>query len=545
MRTCLSCSSRHCRARMRRGRWGSTNRRWIQFFRRPAWTKTWRKCVNAARPKGKSERERKDAWRKSKESATSGVRSWRNGRAWRRGGVRREEDRVQARSSRLSKQEQIEHEMTHLPCHSWCRYGIMGRGREEGCRLSHSEWWRKTKAGDTLGLHVHGSRCGIVDTCVSGDESSVQHRSSQEVGGRMDISEVVGMALWNWVWVCGHRRQIRQRGSADELDRNVERDEGNARWIEDHRRQQPRWNWKLEDQWDHREGRFNRCKGWSGRSEATSRKHGAWRWTWRTLCGRGSPIGLDSVGRGLKSAKTGKRRTRDWRWSRQKCKECRSQRRSTSWRTTRKIDVHVGGRRVLGNWGNHGEERREEQKHSVANVLKRTVPNKWERSDLDKMAVVPCCKNEDDEKRDVERHEGETVLMDMEKTAWKSWNWKNMSHRTMKSAFNATARCSGCVVDQRNSKTCTHGEWTNQRGVERPREGGSGANACEGFFWQSRREETKRTKSNPEESQMVVSKTTTNSSSGSHDTSLKFKQLRRNSENGQPWRREQAQKNGQ
>ena len=46
----------------------------------------------------------------------------------------------------------------------------------------------------TLGHHVGGSRYGIVDPCVSGDESSVQHRSSEEVDERMDMSEVVGMA---------------------------------------------------------------------------------------------------------------------------------------------------------------------------------------------------------------------------------------------------------------------------------------------------------------------------------------------------------------
>ena len=44
----------------------------------------------------------------------------------------------------------------------------------------------------TLGLHVDGSRYGIVDPCVSGDESSAQHCSSEEVDGRMDMSEVVG-----------------------------------------------------------------------------------------------------------------------------------------------------------------------------------------------------------------------------------------------------------------------------------------------------------------------------------------------------------------
>ena len=46
----------------------------------------------------------------------------------------------------------------------------------------------------TLGLHVDGSRYGIVDPCVPGDESSVQHCSSEEVDERMDMSEVVGTA---------------------------------------------------------------------------------------------------------------------------------------------------------------------------------------------------------------------------------------------------------------------------------------------------------------------------------------------------------------
>ena len=96
-----------------------------------------------------------------------------------------------------------------------------------------------------------------------------------------------------------------------------------------------------------------------------------------------------------------------------------------------------------------------------------------------------------------------------------------------------------CVDDQRNSKTGTHREWTktHQRRVERHREGGSGAKPREGRARPSGREVTKRTKSNLEEAQMEVptaSKTTTNSSSGSHDTSLKFKQYRWNGENGQP-----------
>ena len=35
--------------------------------------------------------------------------------------------------------EKEEHEMTHLPFRSWCRYCVMGRGREEDCRKSMEE----------------------------------------------------------------------------------------------------------------------------------------------------------------------------------------------------------------------------------------------------------------------------------------------------------------------------------------------------------------------------------------------------------------------
>ena len=40
--------------------------------------------------------------------------------------------------------------------------------------------------------------------------------------------------------------------------------------------------------------------------------------------------------------------------------------RISSWSTTRKIDVHVDGRRVLGHRGHHVGGRRGEQKHSMA-----------------------------------------------------------------------------------------------------------------------------------------------------------------------------------
>ena len=58
----------------------------------------------------------------------------------------------------------------------------------------------------------------------------------------------------------------------------------------------------------------------------------------------------------------------------------------------------------------------------TSTVLRTTAPNRLERSDLQMIAVLPWCKNEDDENTDVERHEGETVLMDIRKTAGKGGN---------------------------------------------------------------------------------------------------------------------------
>ena len=48
--------------------------------------------------------------------------------------------------------------------------------------------------------------------------------------------------------------------------------------------------------------------------------------------------------------------------------------------------------------------------------------------------------------------------MDKEKTAGIRWKWKKMSHRTMTSVFNATARCSGCVSAIRGTARQAHTE---------------------------------------------------------------------------------------
>ena len=69
------------------------------------------------------------------------------------------------------------------------------KGTRKGLQIVAQRVMEKVKSRRfSLGLHVDGSRYGIVDPCVSGDESSVQNRCSEEVDGRMDMSEVVGMA---------------------------------------------------------------------------------------------------------------------------------------------------------------------------------------------------------------------------------------------------------------------------------------------------------------------------------------------------------------
>ena len=60
-------------------------------------------------------------------------------------------------------------------------------------------------------------------------------------------------------------------------------------------------------------------------------------------------------------------------------------------------------------------------------VQRKTAPDRWERSDLEMVAVLPWCKNADDERKDGERHEGDVVLMDEEMIAGRRWKWKNMS----------------------------------------------------------------------------------------------------------------------
>ena len=78
---------------------------------------------------------------------------------------RRSSERGRPRPSTIQATERVKTNMTHLPSHSWCRHDIMGKGREEGCRLSQSECWRKTSPGD-IHLDCMFMREGRVRTFV-------------------------------------------------------------------------------------------------------------------------------------------------------------------------------------------------------------------------------------------------------------------------------------------------------------------------------------------------------------------------------------------
>ena len=78
------------------------------------------------------------------------------------------------------------------------------------------------------------------------------------------------------------------------------------------------------------------------------------------------------------------------------------------------VDVHVGGRRVLGHQGNHGRGRCRSPIRSwpTRTVRRKSARERCERSKLEMIVAVPWRKNDDDEKIDGERLKGEVVLME-------------------------------------------------------------------------------------------------------------------------------------
>ena len=117
------------------------------------------------------------------------------------------------------------------------------------------------------------------------------------------------------------------------------------------------------------------------------------------------------------------------------------------------IDVHVGGRRVFGHQGNHRRSHCWRSKRRVAheNSQKKTTKERCERSNLQMIVTFPLRKNEDDEKMDGERLEGEVVLMD--KDFWDKLEMEEhvsvpkrayISREDIET-FGFTARCLGCL----------------------------------------------------------------------------------------------------
>ena len=64
-----------------------------------------------------------------------------------------------------------------------------------------------------------------------GDEICAQYGGSDEDDRRMDFPKTDGMATRDWIGVCEHHREVRQRTGVDKFDCVMEHDEGNDERI--------------------------------------------------------------------------------------------------------------------------------------------------------------------------------------------------------------------------------------------------------------------------------------------------------------------------
>ena len=154
-----------------------------------------------------------------------------------------------------SQQEEEEHEMTHLPCRSWCRHCIMGRGREEDWRKSMEEERQVPEVHLDymfMGDEMEGKTLAFLVFERKGDESCAQYGGSEEDDGRTDLPKTDVVASRDWTGVCGHHREVRPRTGVDKFDCVMEHDEGNDERIKDDQREQSSWH--FEEQWNCREG---------------------------------------------------------------------------------------------------------------------------------------------------------------------------------------------------------------------------------------------------------------------------------------------------
>ena len=81
----------------------------------------------------------------------------------------------------------------------------------------------------------------------------------------------------------------------------------------------------------------------------------------------------------------------------------------TNRRSAWKVDVHVGGWRVLGHQGNHGRSHRREPKWRLA---RKNGPEEDSEGKMEMIVAVPWRRNEDTAKMDEGRLKGEVAMMD-------------------------------------------------------------------------------------------------------------------------------------
>ena len=95
-----------------------------------------------------------------------------------------------------SEQERIGHEMTHLPCHSWCGRCIIGRGRDEDCRklIEEERQFPETHSDCMFMGDVKEENIGNLGCKRTCDKSGAQYRGPEESDGGMDMPKADGMA---------------------------------------------------------------------------------------------------------------------------------------------------------------------------------------------------------------------------------------------------------------------------------------------------------------------------------------------------------------
>ena len=125
---------------------------------------------------------------------------------------------------------------------------------------------------------------------------------------------------------------------------------------------------------------------------------------------------------------------------------------ATHRRSTRKVDMHVGGWRVCGYQSHRrGGQRRESNLRLFTRTVRRkTARERWEQSNLEMIVAVPWRKNEDNEKMAGGRLKGEVVLMEKDQEKLEMEEHVPVPKRVYVfckdlETIEFTARCLGCL----------------------------------------------------------------------------------------------------